>query len=364
MRIALIDPFFDTSHRRWAEGLQNEVSHSIDVYSGSAHHWKWKMTGGTFNIVEQLNGSNKDFDLLLVTDMLNVPLFKSLLIAKYRAVPVFIYFHENQITYPWSEKDQDVVKNRDHHYGLINLTSAIASEKVIFNSSYHKDSFLNSIPEFSKRFPSNSLSVYVDALRRKSVILPIGLHLPEFTRKNKEIPIFIWNHRWEYDKNPELFFETLFRLQELKVPFQCIVCGKSFQKVPSIFNTASEKLKNEMIHFGHVQSEKKYHQLLKLANVIMVTSRQDFFGISAVEAIASGCYPILPFRLAFPEHVPQNCQDVFYKNDDELEDLAMKVISQKKFMDTFQFSNFVRKYDWDQLRPVYEMVLRDYSSLK
>ena len=30
----------------------------------------------------------------------------------------------------------------------------------------------------------------------------------------KREPLILWNHRWEYDKNPEPFFQSLFRLKD------------------------------------------------------------------------------------------------------------------------------------------------------
>ena len=47
-----------------------------------------------------------------------IPIFKS--VANTYKIPIVMYFHENQITYPWSPNDRDIIKERDHHYGFIN----------------------------------------------------------------------------------------------------------------------------------------------------------------------------------------------------------------------------------------------------
>ena len=34
----------------------------------------------------------------------------------------------------------------------------------------------------------------------------------ELNKQKNDCAVILWNHRWEYDKNPELFFTTLFDL--------------------------------------------------------------------------------------------------------------------------------------------------------
>ena len=277
MRIALIDTFYEDSHRIWAEGVERCLGVKVDIYSGSAFNWKWKMTGGTIPLAEALNESNQNYDRLIMTDMVNIPLFKSLLIERYQSIPIIIYFHENQITYPWSPTDMDVVKNRDHHYGFINFSSALIANKICFNSEYHKRSFLGELPRFLKMFPDDRFKDYHKPLLEKSYVLPIGLDLPAYKASKEDLPVFLWNHRWEYDKNPDLFFEVLFKLKEKDVPFKVIVLGKSYKKSPLIFAMAKKRLESEILHFGYAESREAYMELMTKANVLMITSHQDFF---------------------------------------------------------------------------------------
>lgn len=39
------------------------------------------------------------------------------------------------------------------------------------------------------------------------------------SNRNKSVHI-VWPHRWEFDKNPQLFFDTMFRLKANNVNFQ------------------------------------------------------------------------------------------------------------------------------------------------
>lgn len=354
MRIALIDPFFDTSHKIWAEGLRKYSRHTIDIYSDSPHNWKWKMTGGAISSARKLNSTGQEYELILVTDMIHLSVFKSLLRYKYLNTPIVLYFHENQITYPWSPDDQDIINERDHHYGFVNYTSALAADRIFYNSNYHLESFNSGLSCFLKMFPNHAAPTNCKLIKDKSQVLPLGLDLPEYHPSKIDKPVFIWNHRWEYDKQPELFFNTLFKLKDLGYSFSLIVSGRSYKSSPAIFKKAKEVLKEEIIHFGFVKHADEYKRLLEIANIMLATSIQDFFGISVVEAIAAGCYPVLPDRLAFPEHVPESHEEC-YQTNDQIIPMLIQIIEVKKYLRTRVYSDFVQKYHWNNLIDFYDL---------
>ena len=44
-------------------------------------------------------------------------------------------------------------------------------------------------------------------------------------------------HRWEHDKNPEAFFNVLFKLHEENEQFVVSILGENFQEIPEIWET-------------------------------------------------------------------------------------------------------------------------------
>ena len=120
-------------------------------------------------------------------------------------------------------------------------------------------------------------------------------------KKNNKKPLILWNHRWEFDKNPEFFFNLLFQLKEDKIEFEVAIIGESFKEYPEIFNKAKSILSNNIVQFGYCESFNEYAKWLWRADVLPITSNQDFFGISIIEAVYCNTYPILPQKLSYPE---------------------------------------------------------------
>jgi len=230
MHILLIEPFFTGSHQAWAEGFRQHSEHEVELLTLPGRHWKWRMHGAAVTLAQQFLQSERQPDLILTTDMLHLSVFLSLTRQKLSDTPVALYFHENQLTYPWSPTDADVQKQRDNHYSFINYASALAADAVFFNSDYHRRSFLGALPDFLQQFPDFQNVDTISDIGRKSSVLPLGMDLAKFddyaSVGENDIPIILWNHRWEYDKNPELFFETLFALDAEGLDFNLVVLGE------------------------------------------------------------------------------------------------------------------------------------------
>lgn len=356
-KIALLEPFMTGSHQKWAQGLAKFSQHSIDLYGLPGRFWKWRMHGGAISLAQKILASNKEYDVFLGSDFLDLALFKSLVGSKYPKAKYYIYFHENQICYPWSPTDQDVQLKRDRHYGFINYSSALVADKVFFNSDFHKEIFLASLPAFLRQFPDNHNLETIDFIKQKSQTLPLALELPTLPANLSKIPnSILWNHRWEYDKNPEAFFNTLKSIKNLGIPFQLIVLGEQTQKYPAIFDWAKEVFKEEIIHFGYAESSAAYWSWLQKASILPVTSNQDFFGISIIEAMHANVYPILPNRLAYPSHIPPKYhKNHLYQSEQDLEQQLIELLTKDPIFS--ESSTWIQKYTWQHSIRQYDLAL-------
>lgn len=339
------------------------------------------MHGGAVTLASQFLKLDFKPDLLLATDMLDLTTFLSLTRQRTAKIPTAVYFHENQLSYPWSPEDRDVAQNRDKHYGFINYTTGLAADAIFFNSRYHRDSFLSELERLLKHFPDYRELENIDRLRSKSQVLSLGLDLTRFDQHNPakrkpenqerfphsdlHVPVILWNHRWEYDKNPGDFFQALFILAEKGVAFQVAVLGECFSRQPKEFTLAKEALGERVVKFGYAEDFAEYASWLWRADILPVTSHQDFFGASVVEAIYCGCVPLLPKRLAYPELLPADFHQPYFYNDfDDLVSRLERILKNKRNFQKDILRSIIRSYDWNSQAPMYDKVFEKLVHLR
>ena len=360
MKIALLEPFFTGSHKAWATDYREVSRHEVEIFSLSGHHWKWRMHGGALSLARQFLESSFEADLVLATDMLDLSTFVAASRSKLGKTPVALYFHENQLTYPRKERDADRQLQRDLHYSFINFSSAAVADSVFFNSHFHRKNFLEELPSFLKRFPDAHCLDWAQDIEESSQVLPIGLDLKGMdsalsATENPSSPCIVWNHRWEYDKGPELFFNSLFSLQDKGLDFRVIIVGESFPQQPPIFETARTRLESHILHWGYASSRVEYLSLLSQGSLLPVTATQDFFGISTVEAMYAGLIPLVPATGVYSEHIPEEFHARLLYTDEE--DLLGKMIAYVENLASYEGispQEWVAGYDWGVLGPVYD----------
>tara|TARA_Y100000996_G_scaffold213287_1_gene167549 strand:+ start:4242 stop:5363 length:1122 start_codon:yes stop_codon:yes gene_type:complete len=365
LNILYVEPFYSGSHKQWIDSYKRYSNLNIEILSLPGKKWKWRMHGGAITLAKEYNSIKKRYHLILCSDMLNLPVFKSLCYDNLANSKVVMYFHENQLSYPWSPLDQDLELKRDLHYHYINYTSSLISDYNYFNSNYHFNSYIDGLKKYLQKMPDFKNIDTIDLILQKSDILPIGCNTNKKNKYNNKnnIPVILWNHRWEYDKNPDLFFKILFELAESNFQFKLIVVGEKYSDYPKIFDIAKDRLSNQIIHFGYCEDYQDYIKYLEMAHILPVTSNQDFFGISIVEAVSYGAHPILPKRLSYPELFNYELNpNIFYNNKSELKD---KIISSINNLDLLLektkilAQNTINKFNWSTVSEQYDRAFKD-----
>ena len=292
--------------------------------------------------------------------MLNLPVFQSLIQP---ICPVAIYFHENQFTYPWSPMDEDVELQRDKHYGFINYSSALSADHVYFNSKFHLDSFLNGLEDFLRQFPDYREIQNIERIMEKSSVLHLGMDLKKFDeykieKQAADPPLILWNHRWEHDKNPDTFFNALEKLAKKGLEFQLAVLGQEFKKEMPCFTQARKSLKKHIVQFGYAKTFEHYAKWLWKADILPVTSNQDFFGGSIMEAVYCQTIPVLPRKLTYPElfNSKDNPQ-LFYENESDLLEKLTTSIENISKLRQQHYQSITTNYDWSNMVKVYDVEL-------
>lgn len=300
MNVLAIEGYYGGSHKAFLDGWMGRSRHQWTLFTLAANKWKWRMRHGAITFarqVERLAGQGGCWDVLFCSDMLNLAEFVGLAGEVVRRLPKVVYFHENQLTYPVR-----VESERDYQYVMTNLTTALAADAVWFNSAFHRDEFLAALRTFLRRMPDNQPLDAVEEIACRSAVHPPGIEPFERRRRRAPGPLHIlWAARWEHDKNPEGFFAAMKILKDKGVDFCLSVIGEQFREAPEVFSWAREYFAGQIVRWGWQETREAYRDALMDADVVVSTANHEFFGISVVEAIASGAYPLLPRRLAYPE---------------------------------------------------------------
>ena len=354
---AFLEPYYSGSHKYFADGFVKAFPRQMQLFTLQGRHWKWRMHGSAVTFADMLEKSGEKFDTIRVSSLADTALLKSLLLPKMPEARFVTYFHENQLVYPWSEDDREPSKT-DMHYAFINFTSALVSDIALFNSEFNKESFLAALEGFLRSFPDNRLTSKIDAVYKKSKVLYPGINtIPKSNDKKDNVLKILWNHRWEYDKDPETFFDTMFRLKDAGIPFQLVVLGEEKSTSPEIFKVAREKLKDEIISFGYAESYEEYKKLVAICDIQPVTSKHEFFGISVLEAASAGVLPILPKRLSYPEIFPPEKFGKLFYEEGKLFDFIEKFSKNPDFSLRYEISERASSFDWSHFKRNAEKLL-------
>jgi glycosyltransferase involved in cell wall biosynthesis len=362
LRIALLEPYDTGSHGAWLRGYAANSRHLVLPLTLPGQFWKWRMYGGAVTLAAQLAQVDPAPDCLLATDMLDLTTLLALSRRRCPGIPVALYMHENQLTYPLRPTDK-----RELHYGFINFASMLCADVVFFNSAYHLDAWFDELPHLLKHFPDYNELEAIPGLRAKSRVLPLGLDLrgldppeadPLKHRARTGPPVILWNHRWEYDKAPEVFLRALYALQALGLDFRVVFLGESFVRVPDAFAEARARLGERILQFGWVDVRVDYARWLWRSDLVVSTALHDFFGASVVEAMSCGCYPLLPRRLAYPQFVPpERAEANLYRDEDELLAKLNWALTHVDDVRPTSLRAAVAEYDWRLMAPRYDEAL-------
>jgi glycosyltransferase involved in cell wall biosynthesis len=335
LNVLSLQPWHGGSHRQFSDGWESRSRHQFTTLGLPARNWKWRMRHASIEFadhVHRLSADGHSWDAVICTDMMNAAEFQTL--AKpIRDLPLVVYFHENQFAYPNRGNQQ-----HDQHFLFTNFVSALAADQIWFNSQFNLDSMVAGLKEQASHWPDFAPHKQIDALADRSKIVPPPIESPPLVaadhhaRRQKRVsdqkPLHIvWAARWEHDKNPEDLLKALRLLKQQRVPFSLSVVGKSYRQTPATFESIQSEFELQIEHWGFQEDRESYWKVLASADVFVSTATHEFFGLSVVEAISVGAWPLLPDRLAYPEVL--NCQQYPDRRERFLYDGSVKSLASR-----------------------------------
>lgn len=300
VHLLCLDPYHGGSHAAFIDGWRGHSRHQWTVLALKPRHWRWRMRHAALTLARELQRRIADggrWDALVCTDMLDLASLRGLAPAPIAALPTVVYFHENQLTYPVQKAHE-----RDLHFAYTNATAALAADACWFNSRYHLDAFTRELAAWLARMPDHGHSEIAEEIVARARILSPGIDPAPPRAPRQPGPLrLLWAARWEYDKGPDDLFAALDLAAAAGVDFRLAVVGQAFTDHPAAFDEIRRRFGDRIDRWGYQPTPTAYRACLTWADVVLSTAHHEFFGIAVAEAVAAGCYPLLPDRLAYPE---------------------------------------------------------------
>ena len=366
MNVLVLSAYDAESHRRWHHGLVKHLSFSFTVMTLPPRFFSWRIRGNAMSwaLAHKDEFLTKKWDAIVATSMVDLATLKGL-VPELALVPTLVYFHENQFAYPVNRIAG--VSARSIEPQMVTLYSALSAQKVVFNSGHNKSTFLSGVAALLKKLPDEVPNDVVKLLETKSSVIPVPLESSCFelaSVKTKARPLtLLWNHRWEYDKGPERLFAIVRQLfeQAPELPLCFHIVGQQFRQEPAVF----AELKFLLVRAGWLGEwgflpTKTYQAVLAQSDVALSTALHDFQGLAVLDAVAAGCTPLLPNRVAYPdffdfEYLYSSVESADYARETQSAVNAIKAYGHNtrllKAPDVTQFS-------WPTLAPIYDQAIR------
>ncbi len=295
----LLSAYRADSHAAWADWLADHIA-GIDwrVLELPGRNFAWRIRGNPLSWIDRLPDTPPD--RILATSMVDLATLRGLH-PRLAGVPCWYYFHENQFAYPLSKRQVRTIEPR-----IVQLYGALAADRLLFNSAFNRDSFLAGVDEFLELMPDAVPSGLRERLAARASVLPVPVEpVPAGTDRDRRL--LLWNHRWEYDKAPEVFAEALLELDARGIEFRVALLGRRGRGGHPALERLRRAMPGRIVADGRLD-EIDYRALLGRCGLAVSTAIHEFQGISMLEAASAGASVAVPDALCYREQYPAECR--------------------------------------------------------
>lgn len=313
MKALLLSAYDAESHRVWRENLYAMLPQiEWTTLTLPPRYFPWRVRGNSltwaFNHRPELTDNH---DFLLCTSMTDLSALRGFVPALAR-LPTIVYCHENQFAYP-ENPDPQAARTNPVEPQMLSLYTALCADRLVFNSDWNRRSFLEGASALLRKLPDHVPDGLVERLARAEVLpvpLAPSLFQPRRQQAEPDVLTIVWNHRWEYDKGPELLLAIVDDLLARGLRFRLHLLGQRFRQAPAQFTALQSRLAQWYASSGispgmsgYIDSREDYRGVLASSDVVLSTALHDFQGLAVLEASALGCAALAPERLVYPEYL-------------------------------------------------------------
>lgn len=324
-RILLLSGYHALSQAQWTQDLL-QMCPDMDWHTIALppRYFSWRMRGAPLSLSAQNKTTlQADYDLIVATSSIDLSVVQSIY-PNLRLTPSILYFHENQFAYPKAHQPQSVVD-----WQMVNLYSALRADRLLFNSPFNQRSFFHGLSALLKKLPDLVPADLIAQLQAKAAVLPVPVQMPAETQQARSgVQNILWNHRWEWDKQPELLEAVIARCDAADLDVRFTVTGQQFRTAPDAFQRMQKQYSHRLHHMGFVEDAQQYRDSVAQCDVVLSTAVHEFQGVAVMEAVALGCTPLLPNDLSYPDYFPDTC---LYDRQATLEDTAHVIVDRLRY---------------------------------
>ena len=298
-RVWLLSAYRSASHGAWADWLLAgfpELEWQCLELPG--RHFRWRIRGNPLSWLDALPADTPD--LILATSMVDLATLRGLY-PRLAGVPTVYYFHENQFAYPRSKQQVASVEPQ-----IVQLYGALCADRLLFNSTFNRDTFLQGVAALLARMPDAVPEGLSERLAPRCEVLPVPV-TPLAPGAEKDSRLILWNHRWEYDKAPEVFAKALQRLAAAGTDFRLALLGPRPRQTPPALAAIRERFAERIVVDANVDRD-TYRHWLGRAGIVVSTAIHEFQGLALLEAASAAARPLVPDALCYPEQYPEPCR--------------------------------------------------------
>jgi glycosyltransferase involved in cell wall biosynthesis len=294
--IWLLSAYRSDSHAAWVDWLQRNFADSVHwtIRELPGRYFRWRIRGNPLSWLDRLPEDVPE--LILATSMVDIATIRGLH-PRLAQVPLVYYFHENQFAYPLSAQQDGSIDPM-----MVQLYGALAADRLVFNSAYNRDSFLHGVAVLLDRFPDQVPVNVRDRLACRCQVLPVPVC--PIRPGSKIDDLILWNHRWEYDKAPDVFISALAHLQQQGRRFQLALLGHRHAANAAWLDDIERRFGDAILVNGRLPRA-RYESWVARSAIVASTAIHEFQGLSVLEAVSAGAIPAVPDALCYPEQYAQ-----------------------------------------------------------
>jgi glycosyltransferase involved in cell wall biosynthesis len=302
VEVLLVEPWYGGSHRAWVDAYVSATAHHVRPVVHEDRFWRWRLRGAAVTLAAAIEADiqmHGPVDVVLVSGMVDLAQLLGLLRGSLAGVPVALYLHENQVVYPHADAvDADAAWRT--------WTSMLAADAVWINSAYHLDVLGEGLRQLLPAAPDRGHGHLLEPLLQTVEIVPVGVRFGSqpIERAENPIPVVLWNHRWDSDKNPDVFVRAIQRISAAGTDLRVVLAGEDSWEGDVRRSDARARLGDLVLASGPFDAS-DYHGWLRRSDVVVSVADHEYWGVSVVEAIQAGCVPVLPDAHSYPEIVPE-----------------------------------------------------------